>query len=101
MAVTSATAFVTPSYVNGQGRGFGQWPLRMRRSVPRTPHVSTLINVSQCPTFGHGTVTDDNIGAGTIESGHARRLAHGSSPQRDRIGEVCRAPNDGANPCRA
>src|SRR6516164_1622662 len=42
--------------VNGQGSGFGQWPLRMCKSVPQTPQAPILISAAFLPTFGHGTL---------------------------------------------
>src|SRR6516165_4757058 len=41
--------------VNGQGSGFGQWPLRICRSVPHTPHAPILISAAFRGTSGHGT----------------------------------------------
>ena len=42
--------------VNGHGSGFGQWPFRMCRSVPHTPHAPIWISAAFFGTSGHGTV---------------------------------------------
>ena len=41
--------------VNGQGSGFGQWPLRMCRSVPHTPQAPIWIRAALRGTGGRGT----------------------------------------------
>ena len=41
--------------VNGHGSGFGQWPLRMCRSVPHTPQAPIWINAAFSGTCGRGT----------------------------------------------
>ena len=41
--------------VNGHGRGLGQWPLRMWRSVPHTPQAPIWIRAAFAGTCGRGT----------------------------------------------
>ena len=43
-----------PSVI-GQGSGLGQWPFRMCRSVPHTPHESMRIKAAFAGTEGRGT----------------------------------------------
>jgi hypothetical protein len=51
---TTTPASSWPS-VNGQGNGFGQWPLRMCRSVPQTPQAPIWISAAFFGTLGLGT----------------------------------------------
>ena len=41
--------------VNGHGKGFGQWPLRMCRSVPHTPQAPIWMRAAFFGTRGRGT----------------------------------------------
>src|SRR5258708_4531135 len=42
--------------VNGHGSGFGQWPARMCRSVPHTPHAATVNSAALRGTAGRATL---------------------------------------------
>ena len=57
---SSPISTITPASswpsVKGQGSGFGQWPLRICRSVPQTPQAPICTSAAFGPIFGRGTV---------------------------------------------
>ena len=53
--------------VTGHGKGFGQWPLRMCRSVPQTPQAPIWISAAFFGICGHGTVRMTGVAPGAAK----------------------------------
>src|SRR5215472_713635 len=53
---STTTAPISCPNVNGQGNGFGQWPLRMCRSVPQTPQAPIWSTAAFLGTDGQATL---------------------------------------------
>ena len=66
--------------VNGQGRGFGQCPWRMWRSVPHTPQTPMRMRAASSGTFGPRHLSHLDPGAGPVKSRYTD-CAHASLAQ--------------------